>query len=118
MQVVFKAEDVLAHVKLAREYVVLKQIMKAKSGKIILDGVKEDKEKFDFSFTIVMVAEGNERPWAVGDIPVLSHHPQFTLLRVLTKTKDYMESLLVMHERDIVAVDNYREGETDLNQEA
>lgn len=111
---VIKAEDVLAKVKLAKHYVILRQVMKAKSGKIILEGVKEDKDKFDFSLVIVMVHPENEKPWAVGDIPVLGTYAQFTPLRILQKNKDLMESLLIINEGDIMAVDNYTEGEEEL----
>jgi hypothetical protein len=108
MNIVLKAEDVLEKVKIAKGYVVLKQIMKAKAGKIILDNIKEEKDKFNFQSTIVMVAEGNERPWEVGDIPVLGTYATPTPLRMLTQTKTYMEILLLVHENDILAVDNFQ----------
>lgn len=114
MKLVLKAEDVLEKLKLQKGYVVLKQVMKSKPGKIILENVKEDKEKFDFSFVIAHVHDENVNPWAVGDIPVLGQYANLHLLRVLTKTKDYMESLLICHENDIVAVDNYTVGEEEV----
>lgn len=96
-------------------YVLIEQTMKKKKSAIITDAAKDEKQRFDFSFKIVQVGPKCERPIKVGDSPIFSQYAQFTGYKELEKTNDMMRSLIIVHENDIVGIDNDEEEVVKLN---
>ena len=88
------------------DYVLIKQTMKKKKSRILMDAAHDQKDKFDLSFEIVQVGNKCERDINVGDHPIFSEYVKFSGVKVLEKDEEGMVSLVIVHEGDIIAVDN------------
>lgn len=93
-------------VKVLDKFVLVKQVMKKKKSIIVMDMARNEKEQFDFSFQIVQLGDKCERNIKVGDHPIFSEYVKFNGLKVIEKNDDGMVSLVIVHEGDIIAVDN------------
>jgi len=87
------------------ENVLIKQTMKKKKGKLILDGADKDEDKFDFSFEIVQLGDTVTAKISVGEYPVFGKYVNFNPLKILEKNENGMSSLLVVHQNDIIGID-------------
>jgi hypothetical protein len=96
----------LSLIQVLADYVLVKQVMKKKRTHIITDAATNDKDKFDFSFEIVQMGDECKRKIKVGDNPIFSEYVRFQGLKVITKTESLMVSIVVVHENDIIAIDN------------
>ena len=92
-------------VRVLDQYVLVKQVMKKKSGRIIRDGAKNEKDKFDFSFEIVDKGPKCERGFNIGESPIFGEHVQFSGVRVIEKSEHGVVALVVVHENEIIAID-------------
>jgi len=92
-------------IKALGEYVLVKQSMIRKKGKIITDASKNDNDKFDISFRVLQLGSKCTSDVQVGDIPIFDEYVKFNLGRILQKDKDVMVSLLLVHENSIIGVD-------------
>lgn len=99
------AVDLNSLVRVLDAYVLVKQVMKKKSGKILMDAMSDNKDKFDFSFEIIQKGPKCEREFNLGEHPIFETHVQFAGVKVIEKTDAGMISLLVVHENSIVGVD-------------
>lgn len=91
--------------KVLAEYVLVKQVMRAKQTKIIMDAANDDRAKFDYYFVVLQKGADVKRDIQVGESPIFANHVSFTGLKLLRKTNEGMESIVIVHEGDIVGVD-------------
>ena len=92
-------------VEVMADFVLVRQTMRKKSGKIITDAAAKDNDKFDFSFEVVQKGPDCKRTFKVGDFPIFSQYVQFSGLKAIDKTDKNMINLVIVHENDIIAVD-------------
>lgn len=92
--------------KLFKNYVLVEQTMTSKESKIILTASKDESEKFDYTSKVVDKGPNCTLPLEVGDQPIFSQHALFQGMKVIEKTKKKMVTHVIVHEDDIIAVDN------------
>lgn len=92
-------------VRVLDQYVLIKQIMKQKKSLIIRDAARLDKDKFDYSWEIVQLGNKVERDIKIGEHPIFTQHVSFAGFKVLEKSKTGMVSVVIVHENDIVSID-------------
>lgn len=88
------------------QYVLVKQIMKKKTSLILMDAAKSSRDAHDFSFTVIQKGDKCERNIDIGEHPIFSEYVKFTGLKVIKKTKLGMISHVIVHENDIIGVDD------------
>lgn len=88
------------------EYVLIEQIMTSKSRVIITDAAERDSDKFEYSFRVLQKGEECVRKIEVGEIPLFSKHVSFQGIKVISKDEKGMTSHLIVHENDIIGVDD------------
>ena len=92
-------------VRVMADFVLVKQVMKAKKSAIILDNVQDQREKFDYYFQVVQKGKDCVRDFNVGESPIFSEYVKFSGLKILHKNDEGMVSLVIVHENDIIGVD-------------
>lgn len=98
--------------KVLYKYVLVEMTAKAKDSNIILE-TKDDNQKFDYTHKVLEVGPNVEREIKVGDVPVFSRHfmgPLF-MKKVKDLPKDGGVFLCIIHEDDIIAIDDGVEGQ-------
>lgn len=98
--------DVINDITVLADFVLVKQTMKKKKTVIVMDAAADNKDKFDYSFEVVQVGDECKRKIKVGDHPVFGEYVRFQGLKVLEKDNTGMVSLVIVHENDIIAIDN------------
>lgn len=88
------------------EYVLVKQTMSSKKGKIILSDLSKNEDRFNFSFEIVQLGDEVTRKIKVGDHPIFEKHVQFEGVKLLEKSDTEMVSLVIVHQNSIIGRDN------------
>lgn len=88
------------------QFVLVKQILLKKKGAIIRDASQDDKEKFDIYFQILQIGNKCEREIKIGDRPIFSEYVKFNGLKVLDRNNNGTISIIIVHEGDIIAIDN------------
>lgn len=91
--------------KVLGDFVLVRQIMKKKNRAIILDAAADDREKFDYYFEVVQKGAECKRDFEVGESPIFSQYVQFSGLKVIEKTENGMESIVIVNENDILGID-------------
>lgn len=99
-------EEKAPALRVLADYVLVKQTMKKKLGRIITDAAASDKDKFDYSFEVVQLGSECKRGIKVGEHPIFGEYVRFSGLKVVEKTETSMISLIIVHENDIIAVDD------------
>lgn len=92
-------------VRVLDQYVLIKQIMKKKGGRIIRDASKNNKDIFDFRFEILAKGPKCERDFNIGECPIFGEHVQFSGLKVIEKDDNGTTSIVIVHENEIIAID-------------
>lgn len=92
--------------------VLIKQTTTKKKGILHRDSARNDADKFDFTHEIIGIGDSCKRKIAIGDIPIFSSYVQFSAVKVLEKTSTGMVTLVCVHERDIIGIDNPEEKES------
>lgn len=92
---------------LFNKHVLVEQIMTKKESQIILDAGSDDREKFNFEFKVTNVAEDCDNI-KIGDNPLFVEHVRFQGLKVIEKTDEKMIAEVIVHEDDIIAIENER----------
>lgn len=87
------------------DFIVLEQKMVKKKSAIILTDKTPDESKFDFSFKIIRIGEDCKRKIAIGEIPILAKYRTIHAIDVLEKDDNGMLCHIMVHENDIVGVD-------------
>jgi hypothetical protein len=80
--------------------------MVKKKGMILTDAAKDDKDKFDVTFEVIQIGDECKRKISVGDVPVFADYVRFASFKVLEKSDDKLIGVAIVHENDIIAVDN------------
>lgn len=93
-------------VKVRMKFVLIKQIMMKKVGKIIVSEARDDKEKFRFSFEILQLGPDCRDDIKIGDHPIFSEYVKFSGAKVIEKNEEGMITNLIVYEDDIIAIDN------------
>lgn len=99
-------QNAIESVRVLADYVLVKQVMKKRKGRIITDAASNDKDKFDYSFEIVQLGDSCTKKINIGETPVFSNYVTFSGLKVIEKDENGMTSLVIVHENDIIAIDN------------
>lgn len=92
-------------VRVLDQYVLVKQTMRKKKTRIVMDGAKDDRDKFDYHFEVVAKGSKCEREISVGDSPIFSEHVRFSGIKVIEKNENGMISAVLVHEGDIIGID-------------
>ena len=92
--------------RVLRKYVLIEQKMVKKESKIILTKEASDKDKFDYSFKIAQKGPECSDQISVGDIPLFNEHVRFQGMKILTKDDKGMVALVIVHEEDIIGIDD------------
>lgn len=100
--------------KVLDQYVLVRQVMIKKQSKIIKINSTSEDEKWDFSFEIVQVGPNCQRDIKQGDIPIFGKHVQFNGGKILENTEERKETLVIVHEGDIIAIDNPEETKQEI----
>lgn len=98
--------DNISTVRVLADFVLVKQIMKKKKSVIMMDAALDNKEKFDYSFEVMQSGNECKRDIKVGDHPIFSEYVRFSGLKVLEKDENGMTTLVIVHENDIIGIDN------------
>lgn len=92
-------------VRVMADFVLVKQVMRAKKSAILLDSAKDERAKFDYYFEVVQKGKDCVRDFEVGESPIFSEYVKFSGLKILHKNEEGMVSLVIVHENDIIGID-------------
>lgn len=92
-------------VRVLADFVLVKQVMKAKKSAIILEQANDERAKFDYYFEVVQKGKDCVRDFEVGESPIFSEYVKFSGLKILHKNEESMVSLVIVHENDIIGID-------------
>lgn len=101
-----KIQEEISNITVLDQFVLIKQIMTKKSGIISMDMARDKKDQFDYTAEIVQLGPKCERGIKLGDKPLLSQHHMVQSSKVIEKTATGMILLIIMHENDIIGIDN------------
>jgi len=87
------------------KFVLIKQVMRKKTTKIIMDAAESNKDKFHYSFEIVQLGNKCEADIKVGEQPIFSEYVKFSGVLTVEQNDYGMISILLVHEDDIIGID-------------
>lgn len=101
-----KIAEELKNMYVLDHFILVKQVMKKKYGAIIVEMATNKEDAFNYSFEVVQLGSECEKKIKIGDHPIFSKYVQFSGLKIIDKTEEGMISLIIVHENDVIAIDN------------
>jgi len=99
--------------KVIGEGVLIKEVAIKRKSQLITGGADVDlKSTHIITRTVEQIGSKIDNPEIkIGDIPIFSEFTSFGNVKVISKTEQKIETLIIVHYNDIIGVDNVEEEE-------